>query len=215
MAYTDSATFRERATSLGLAAGVQLALAAALVSGLAMTALVPRETRTDTFNVPAPTPTTPPHIRPHPNPTTTPQRDPFTPTPPIHIDGGTTIIPSLPQPTGDPLPPLPTATTADIPARPATPAGRPGDWVTAADYPGADIRAGHAGVVRFILGVGSDGHATSCLVTASSGWPGLDNATCARLMAHARVRPASDTTGAATPGSFAGQVRWIIPTGDD
>jgi protein TonB len=52
---------------------------------------------------------------------------------------------------------------------------------------------------------------TDCAVTASSGFAGLDKATCDTVKRRARFEPATDQTGARTTGSFSGSVSWQIP----
>jgi protein TonB len=89
--------------------------------------------------------------------------------------------------------------------------GRPGDWVTTNDYPSRDLREGNQGVVRVRLEVNAAGRTTNCTVTGSSGFPGLDAATCAKLVARARFDPATDENGARTAGSWSTSVRWAIP----
>ncbi|MDE2405626.1 MAG: energy transducer TonB [Sphingomonadales bacterium] len=73
------------------------------------------------------------------------------------------------------------------------------------------MRAGHAGITRFRLSIGSDGRVTGCEVVAGSGWPGLDAATCRLVSARARFRPATDEHGAVTGGHYASAIRWVIP----
>ncbi len=90
--------------------------------------------------------------------------------------------------------------------------GRPGDWVTTSDYPSQDLREGNQGVVRVRLEVNAAGRATSCTVTTSSGFPRLDAAACAKLIARARFDPATDESGAKVSSQWSSGVRWTIPT---
>lgn len=129
----------------------------------------------------------------------------------------------LPQPTAD-LPiavpnatPSPVETTPPVPqvrhldAIGARPVGKPGAWATAEDYPSLDLTAEHEGVTRFSLSIDTSGRVSGCTVTASSGWPGLDNATCRLIMKRARFSPAMDENGQPTTGAFASAIRWTIP----
>lgn len=84
-------------------------------------------------------------------------------------------------------------------------------WASADDYPPYDLRAGHQGTTRYRLEVGAGGQVTGCSVTASSGWPGLDAATCRLVSARARFAPGNDESGAAVAGGYAGSVMWRIP----
>lgn len=121
------------------------------------------------------------------------------PLPPFDPPGGGGTIIERPQP--------PVFTP-----KPAVALGDPGGWATEADFPGAELRAGHAGTTRFHLSIGTDGRVSACSVTVSSGWPGLDEATCRLVSARARFRPATDGTGAATMGTFSSAIRWVIPS---
>jgi len=124
--------------------------------------------------------------------------DGFTPPPdPPGGDGGV-VIKQQPQP-------------PQLTPKAAAPLGNPGGWVGEADYPGAELRAGHAGTTRFRLAIGVDGRVAGCEIIGSSGWPGLDEATCRLVSARARFRPASDASGAPATGTFASAIRWVIP----
>jgi protein TonB len=129
----------------------------------------------------------------------------------------------MPQPTAD-LPtagpsatPSPVDTTPPVPqvhhvdAIGARPMGKPGAWATTEDYPSLDLNAEHEGVTHFSLSIDTAGRVSGCTVTASSGWPGLDNATCRLIMKRARFSPAADENGQPTTGAFASAIRWTIP----
>ena len=107
----------------------------------------------------------------------------------------------------DPPPPRPSLVTPRAPK----PLGRPGDWVTEADYPTNSIRLEHAGVVGFALAVSAAGRATGCEVTRSSGFAELDALTCTLMLRRSRFQPAPDEQGAVTAGRYASAVRWQIP----
>jgi len=51
----------------------------------------------------------------------------------------------------------------------------------------------------------------SCTVTTTSGFPGLDKATCDNVGRRARVEPATDSSGNAVHGTYSGSIRWVIP----
>jgi protein TonB len=112
--------------------------------------------------------------------------------------GGGVVIKPQPQP-------------PQLTPKAAAPLGNPGGWVGEADYPGTELRAGHAGTTRFRLAIGVDGRVAGCEIIGSSGWPGLDEATCRLVSARARFRPASDGSGAPATGTFASAIRWVIP----
>ena len=160
----------------------------------------------------------PPPPMPHPTPSARPSHQPD------HVlPSDNRLATSLPTfPTG-PLP-VPSASPMPLPdpfieppkppqfaPKSARPLGRPSGWVTSNDYPSRDLREGNAGVTGFRLAIGSDGTVLSCTITASSGFPGLDRATCDNLSRRARFEPASDGSGAKVPGSYANNIRWVIP----
>ncbi|WP_343613565.1 TonB family protein [Novosphingobium sp.] len=167
-----------------------------------------------------------------PLPQTIPTPKPAPETPLTVPDTKISLIP-LPRPTFDPLPtPLPSTLPTTIgngigdtnlvplpPAPPvhrldpvaAKPLGQPGTWASAEDYPSLDLNSGHEGTTRFSLTIGADGRVSSCTVTSSSGWPGLDNATCKLITRRAKFSPALDESGQPTAGGFASAVRWVVP----
>ena len=167
-------------------------------------------------DIPLPQPTQKPHVTPvaHHNPDTAPvihNRDDLAAPGPILV-GTPQPMPTaspMPQPTPDPViePPRP----PQFAPRAVRPLGRPSAWATSNDYPARDLREGNAGVTGFRLTIGSDGKVQSCTVTASSGFPGLDRATCDNVSRRARFEPATDGSGAKVPGSYAINIRWVIP----
>ena len=64
--------------------------------------------------------------------------------------------------------------------------------MTVNDYPTAELSAGHEGITRFRLSIGTDGKVQSCEITESSGFPRLDQAACANLKKRARFVAATD-----------------------
>lgn len=223
MAYAGSLNTNRRFATASAVALVQLAVGYALVSGLAASFLPPSVAPpliTDFIpKVEPPKPVDQPKVDPArpsnplprheirevvPNaaPSFTPVADPIVEGGPIGGTGGDIGEVRIPLPDPPPLPVL---------VRGARPKGNPGLWVTAGDYPAADLRQEHTGVTRFRLEVGADGKARDCTVTGSSGHPGLDQAACAKLMARARFDPAIDSTGARLAGSYSSSVRWQIP----
>jgi protein TonB len=118
--------------------------------------------------------------------------------------------PPFPPPGGDvapvdpPPPPI-------VPPRGARPHGNPGLWASTADYPTRELRDGDQGTTRFSLTIGTDGRVQSCTVTTSSGFPGLDKATCDNVSRRARFEPATDGSGTRVPGTYSGSIRWVIP----
>jgi TonB family protein len=84
-------------------------------------------------------------------------------------------------------------------------------YFSADDYPAAALRENGMGDVGFSLTIGANGRVEDCLVTASSGSPALDQATCRILRARARYIPARDANGNPAQGQDAGRVTWRVP----
>jgi len=114
------------------------------------------------------------------------------------------------QPQLLPMPPQPVPKPAFTPKQ-ATPRNDPGQWVTTNDYPTHDIRQGNEGTVRFRLSIDPSGKVRDCAIVASSGFAGLDAATCRNLTRRARFEPATDSAGKQDAGTYSGTVRWVIP----
>ncbi len=214
MTYAGQTDFKTRAASLGAVAALHGVVAVALITGLAAYQTIVPETHTAGFNMPLPPPPQPePSIKPEPNKPIEHEtvialpNDPILPdlNPPRPLPTDTVIA----KPTPDPLP-LAKPTPKGIFKAPI-PRGRPADWATPDDYPALDLRLEHEGVARFNLAIGADGRVTSCTITGSSGWPGLDNATCALVSRNARFNPAMDEDGKPANGSYTGAIRWVIP----
>lgn len=93
----------------------------------------------------------------------------------------------------------------------AKPRNNPAGWVTNNDYPARDIRQEHEGVTGFRVVVGTDGRVKSCEITSSSGFAGLDRATCRNVERRARFEPAKDANGDKVVGTYSHKVLWQIP----
>lgn len=217
MAFTANHNASDRTRTAIIVTLVEAAAIYAVVTGLTTTFTPERITILRGTNIPVP-----PKPLPSPPPDHTKVRDqhkdqtirtpenPFT-----DLNSGTIdTLPIKPQPQDPVLPPVDLGTKPSHPAFAAIsahPRGHPGDWVTPNDYPSQDLREGNQGVVRFRLDIDARGKVTGCTVTASSGFPRLDAAACAKLSARGRFDPASDENGAKVAGSYASAVRWTIP----
>lgn len=87
------------------------------------------------------------------------------------------------------------------------PVGNPGGWVTIADYPASALQAHQEGTVEFALDLNAAGRPEHCTVSASSGVPALDEATCAVLMARAAFEPPR----AGTASQYRSRMAWRLP----
>lgn len=85
---------------------------------------------------------------------------------------------------------------------PARPRGSVGGWISDADYPSRAQREERSGTVGYKLEVGADGRVSSCVVTASSGHPDLDEATCRLLPRRARF---------SSGGVYENVLTWRLP----
>lgn len=126
--------------------------------------------------------------------------------PPMPTGGPTTGEATKPYEPVDPPPRPPSFAPKSAKAQ-----NDPATWVTTSDFPGRDLHEGHQGRVGFELRIGVNGRAESCRIIASSGFPGLDAATCTNVIKRARFEAATDDTGAKAPGAYSGTIRWVIP----
>lgn len=223
MAYADTTT---TGRTLGTGAAVLLieaGLAAALIAGLAATYTVKSEPNPTAINIPLPKPSPPPPQveRPRPDRQSAADRpEPLVKLPPVN-SGPITVVEvpagggagtaglgdaAFPDPT-----PSPTTTPPLFKPRAAVPRGKWQAWVTTSDYPTRDLREENQGTARYRLAIDAAGKVTGCTITASSGHPRLDRATCDTVQRRARFDPATDETGARAAGSFSGSVTWQIP----
>lgn len=110
-----------------------------------------------------------------------------------------------------PAPPPPPPAPRSPKERPATPISNPGTWVTSDDYPTESLRADAQGTTAFRLTIGPDGRVTACDVTATSGFPQLDETACRLMSERGRFSPALDRKGKPTTGSYANRFKWVLP----
>ena len=218
MAYADQEVSGNKIAAFVVVALLHLALGYALVTGLAYEGFQKVIKKVTTVDIkkdepkkePPPPPkkmaAAPPIVAPPPrinvsnvSPPITTVSTPPPPAPPV-------LIVAPPGPAAAPPPP-----PARFTPKGAQPKGNPGNWATTNDYPTRALREEREGVTGFRVSVGTDGRATSCDVTSSSGSSDLDQATCANVLRRARFTPASDSEGNPTTGSYSSRVRWVIP----
>lgn len=84
-------------------------------------------------------------------------------------------------------------------------------WFEQGDVPADVLRARKGGVVGFEIQVGESGKPTSCRVTVTSGFPSLDEATCAAVMSRANFEPARNEQGGPMLGAYRSKVTWQPP----
>lgn len=83
-------------------------------------------------------------------------------------------------------------------------------WMTNDDYPAQEARRHHEGTVGYRLHIDTSGRAVKCDILASSGFAGLDDATCVLLMRRGRFDPARDAAGAAVESDQSGRFTWRL-----
>lgn len=223
MAYIDRHSNQHRTPILAAIGVIHVGVIYALITGLAgfVPGLMP-DTHTEGGNIPV-VPTAPDKPKPDQKPIIPPQggrtqtqpAGPAIPEGPITVTlGSGPILGGGLGPIGPigPIEPIPTP-SADPGFTPklARPIGKPGLWVTPNDYPAADLRGEHEGITRFQVSIGTDGKVLGCEITVSSGFASLDAAACSNVRKRAKFTPATDTTGATVPSTYASAVRWTIP----
>jgi protein TonB len=78
------------------------------------------------------------------------------------------------------------------------------------DYPRGAGEAGISGKVAVRFSVETNGHATNCSVTRSSGNAELDEATCRLIETRFRYKPATDAAGRPVRSTIVSNHYWII-----
>jgi len=119
----------------------------------------------------------------------------FTPVPRI-------VATSAPSPQPAPRP---------SPGKRPTPRNAPQAWVVNDDYPAEAMRHYWMGTTGFRLDIDADGQVYDCAVTSSSGYPVLDEMTCALLKERAQFNPAEDASGTRIGSSWSSRFRWELP----
>ena len=214
-------------SAAGLASSVivQLAIGAAVITGLTVSQSIIEKEDEGFVAVPLKDPPPPP-----PPP---PEKQEFVPDTPIipkpyvpprqfefeiqqpEIDFTRTMpdpLPPVPQPgtapKADPEPLAPVATFDPVSAKPRN---NPGEWLRDRDYKSSWVRREYQGIAGFRLDIAASGKVSGCRVTSSTGHPELDEATCQLIQSRARFEPARGKNGEPVAGSFSSSVRWVLP----
>lgn len=220
MAYADQTMSGNKIIAIIIVGLVHLLVGYALVTGLAYSAVTQVIERVTTVDIEEPEeepeelPPPPPEEQAAPPPIVAPP-------PPINVSVAPPPIITVSEPP-PPAPVVPIARPAPAPApvapppprvqpKEASPRGRPGTWVTNADYPSRAQREEREGTTRFAVTIGPDGRVTDCSITGSSGHADLDNEVCKLVTRRARFDPATDGEGQPTTGRYSNSVRWQIP----
>lgn len=78
-------------------------------------------------------------------------------------------------------------------------------------YPARAKAAGEQGIVGFKVRLDAQGQPTECLVTHSSGFPRLDDETCALIVLHTRFAATDKITRSSAGNYHEGQIAWTLP----
>ena len=87
----------------------------------------------------------------------------------------------------------------------------PKRWHLGDDYPAKALRAHHEGTTYITVTVDKAGKPRDCVVTKSSGFDDLDEATCNVFLKGVRFTPATDDNGTPVDAPFSSQMNWRIP----
>jgi len=88
------------------------------------------------------------------------------------------------------------------------PIGDKDRWLSILDYPRGYYANSPSGTVTAVLQIGADGSVSGCEVTATSGSPDLDAATCAGWVKRSKFLPASDKDGNPISGQYTISKTW-------
>lgn len=225
MAYLQHTSWKDRPGAVAGVIAIHAALGYGLINGLSFAGAIPDKMPDlrSTFvpEIPLPSPP-PPEPQVESKSEMIPERKPVAPLPPLDlsdrsppVDTTPIILPPLPDlprvvPTPGPSsePALKRPSSDPVGARPRN---DPRAWVTTADYRSSWINREMTGVARFQLVVGMGGRVQSCRITASSGHPELDMATCDLVTRRARFEPARNGEGETTGGTYSSAVSWDLP----
>lgn len=213
MAYADEGMSTNRMIALGIVALLHVALGYAFVTGLALKAVKAIVNPLESVNIEE---EAPPPEEPPPPPPKEVDIPPFVPPPEVSIvqDSAPAItvqnrveqpapVFTPPAPVAAPAPPKPSVAT------PARPRGR-GNTIGEDDYPDASRRAEETGTTKIRYTITTDGRATNCTVTASSGFPRLDEAACKIVERRFKFDPAKDAAGQPIEEGRSQSIKWQL-----
>ena len=221
MAYADQEMSNSRIIAIVIAALIHVLLGYALITGLAVSAVKDVVERVTTVDIEEPPP--PPEEEPPPPPpeeVVTSPPPPVAPPPPVNVATNPPQIrtqQNIPPPAPPALrvpPPAPPAAPAPPPAPPPPPPppsqargvqrenfGRWSSQIVNEGYPSRAQRRELEGTVGVSVTIGTDGRASGCTVTRSSGESVLDDGACAAVRRYGRWSPALNAAGNPIAGS--------------
>lgn len=218
MAYADQQESGSKIVSIIIVAIIHVLVGYLLVSGLAISAVKEVVERVTTVDIEEEPPEEPDEPPPPPEQETAPP-PPVAPPPPINIAPAPPPIrtqPTIPPPSPPALRIPPPAPVAPPPPPPSLARGastrNEGRWARRIqeNYPTSALRREVEGTVGVSVTVSTDGRATNCRVTASSGSSILDDAACRGMERYARFNPALNAAGNPTTGSYATRITYRL-----
>jgi protein TonB len=87
----------------------------------------------------------------------------------------------------------------------------PKRWNSSDDYPANALVHNHQGTTYVTLTIDEGGKPRKCVVTKSSGFADLDEATCKVFLKRAHFIPATDDNGTPIEAPFPTEMNWRIP----
>ncbi len=84
--------------------------------------------------------------------------------------------------------------------------------VMRSSYPRESLALGEQGTVEFAIDLDEQARVDSCMVTRSSGYARLDEATCDLMVLNAKFAPAQTEDGTRVATTRTGRVTWKLPT---
>lgn len=89
--------------------------------------------------------------------------------------------------------------------------GNPMTWITNDDYPRLAWEQHHDGAVLIEFFYDQSGRIFACQVLSSSGWPELDQQTCATIAGRGRIKPSRDDAGESIGTRSTLRFNWVLP----
>lgn len=217
MAYQAQTSFRTQLASAGVVAALHGVVIVGLIAGFAAVQVLTEETHTEATNIPLRTIPPEPQPKAEAKPSASRTHETVIELPfPFKPAEQSQPVDTTPQRAEEQVVGEPVVEAKPVPKvqgvfTQAKPRGRPAEWATPDDYPPVDLRLDHEGTARFSLTIGPDGRVSGCTITGSSGFAGLDAATCQLITRRARFNPALDENGQPMAGSYSSAIRWVIP----
>ena len=220
MAYLQHTSWKDRPGAVAGVIAIHAGIGYVLINGLSFVQQVVEDKPLEGYEVTVPLDPPPPPPKQEVNQEVAPDRPLVAPLPPLDLSPRLPLVDTVPKPVPVPDTPhivLPVPTPDVGPRKPAfdpiaaKPRNNPAEWVTDNDYRPSWINREMTGTARFRLEITASGRVENCTITASSGYPDLDRATCDLVSRRARFEAARNGEGEKIAGTFSSAVRWELP----